>query len=116
MLTGDPRYAAEKFSLAVHALATGAGPIKERLAAAFTELCPVSERDLPEALLADYQWIRHQLTKREARQRAVVGGRVVVGVEGRLGATLLSMRTPTAVSIAERICAVTDRLLDYNER
>lgn len=109
-LAGDATYAAEKFAYAVYVLATGAGPIKDRLHSAFIELCPVSERDVPEELLADYRWIRSELTKREPSARAVVEGKVIVGFEGRIGATLRTMRTAKAVSIAERICFVSDRL------
>jgi hypothetical protein len=89
---GDPSYAAEKFSLAVDALATGPGPIKDRLHSAFIEICPVSERDIPEGLLADYRRVRAELTRREARGRAAMEGAVVDRLEGRVGATLPTMR------------------------
>lgn len=109
MIAGDPIYAAEKFAVAVHLLATGAGAIKSRLFDAFVELCPVSERDIPPELLADYRWIKEELTKREHCRRVAIEGRVV-DLEGRIGATLRTMRIKKAIEISERICYMSTRL------
>ncbi len=97
-------YAGAKFGDAVHALAIGKGRIKERLHDAAVVLQPVREGDLPEDLRPCFRWIKEELTKREPRQRAVIEGRIVEGVEGRLGATLRTMRVADAVLLAEQIC------------
>lgn len=114
--SGDLQYAVEKFSHAVYALAVDPGPIKDRLFSAFLEFCPVSERDIPPELLSDFCWIRNELTKREASKTALVEGRVVVRVEGRVGATLRTMRTQKAVAIARRICELAQKLEDKSVR
>ena len=112
---GDTSYAAEKFVHAVYLLATNPGPIKDRLYVAFIEICPVSERDMPADLLADFRWIRAELTKREPRARAVMEGAVHDRIEGSIGATLQTMRKAKAVAIAEKIVALADRLASARE-
>ncbi len=108
-------YAREKLANAVYAMAIGTGPIKDRLHDAFLEIVPVSERDLPECLRPDYRWIRHELTKNPAKQRALIGGKVVKGFEGRIGATLRTMRLKKAQEIARRICRLADQLEDAED-
>jgi hypothetical protein len=65
-------YAREKLTNAVYYMATGPGPIKDRLYDAFVELVALSERDFPDDLREDYRWIRAELTKKEAKHRALV--------------------------------------------
>ena len=109
-MAGDLNYAIEKFSLAVHRLAVGRDNIKIRLLAAFTEICPVAERDIPTALVDDHRWIMSELTKRPAREIDYRDGKIIEGAEGRIGATLKSMRFSKAVEIAERIVALSHEL------
>lgn len=108
----DIRYARAKFGNAVHGMAVGRGNIKDRLYGAFMELVAVVERDIPPHLLDDYRWVRTELTKKEGKVRGLVDGQLVVGVEGRIGATLKTMRFARAEQIARRICYIADRLDD----
>lgn len=107
---GDSRYAREKFSHAVHLMTVGRGNLKDRLYDAFIEFVAVSERDIPPHLLEDYRWVRSELTKKKARARAVIEGKIHIGVEGRIGAALKTMRFARAEQIADRICYISDRL------
>jgi hypothetical protein len=103
-------YAREKLTNAVYYMAIGRGPIKDRLFDAFVEMVALSDRDFPDPLKEDYRWIRSELTRKEAKQRAVVDGWVVERVEGRLGATLRTMRIEKAQEIARRIYELAAKL------
>jgi len=63
MLNGKHMYAYEKFSQAVHMLATGAGDIRSRLLHAWQGPLWVLDADkhLPEDLRKDFVWIKEQL-------------------------------------------------------
>src|SRR3712207_2057471 len=98
--SGDVEYAPEKFALAVHVLATGARPIKDRLYSAFTEFVAVSERDVPAELLDDYRWVRAELTRHPSTRSIVRPRTGLAQPEGRLAATLRTMRKDKAVAIA----------------
>jgi len=111
---GDPLYAEEKLTAAVYLMATGRGNVKDRLAQAFTEFVPVSESDLPEKFRSEFRWIRQALTTKEAKQVALIEGRVVEGVEGRIGATLATMRYEKAEEIARRLVRLSDELAAHN--
>ena len=78
-------YATEKFSMAVYVLATHKGNIKDRLFFAFQEFSAVTEDEIPENIQSDFNWIRQELTKKEAKAPI-----------GRLGQTLLKMRIKKA--------------------
>jgi hypothetical protein len=110
---GDVGYAAQKFAAAVYELSVRPGPIKDRLYFAYLEFCPVAERDMPHELLEDFRWIRSELTKKEPKVRAFLQGQWRENLDGRIGATLSTMRIARAVSIAERICYLADRLYEY---
>lgn len=96
-------YATEKFVLAIHVLATGKGSVKDRLFYAYQEFSAVTENELPAELRADFVWIKHELTKKEATVSIAVNGEILHGVEGRLNASLRSMKVDHAVTICERI-------------
>jgi len=106
--TGDPSYAAEKFSLAVYSLATGRGAIKERLYHAFREFVAVAERDIPPELREDFRWIRESLTNKPASRTWMI--RDKRQREGRINATLRGMRLAKAEEIATRIVTLADKL------
>ena len=106
----DFHYALGKLNEAVHELAVGRGRIKDRLFDAFNAICVLSTRDFPAELQDDFAWVKGELTKKEAKQQALIKGKVVVGVEGRLGASLKGMRLNKAVAIAERICDLKSRM------
>jgi hypothetical protein len=58
-------YTAEKMSSAVRILAVGKGEARSRLWPAFLEFHPLTVEDFPENLRCDFEWIMHELTKRE---------------------------------------------------
>lgn len=99
---GDPFYASGKLSMAVHVLATSYGTLRSRLYDAYLEFSILSTRDFPPSLQGSFQWIKKELTKREAH-----------GNEGRVKATLRGMRKVKAEEIAARICELSDALDTY---
>ena len=111
---GDSLHAEEKFSNAVYLMATGRGNVKARLLQAFIEFCPVSTSDLPKHLQDEYESIRQELTKKPAKQRAVIEGKIVRGVEGRIGAALATMRNEKAEDLARRIYDLWLKLSEAN--
>jgi hypothetical protein len=58
-------YAAEKISSAIRILAIGEGDARSRLLSAFVEFQTLKTEDFPDELQSDYDWIIHELTKRE---------------------------------------------------
>jgi len=96
---GDVNYAYTNFSEAVDIMATHSGNIKKRLHSAYIQFSPVTEKDFPEELKADYKWVIEKLTKKDP-----------VFDEGRVKATLYGMHTKTAVKIAEKIVFLKNRL------
>ena len=104
----DLLYACEKYSNAVHVLARGRGNLKDRLYAAFSQLVTISPRDVPAELQADVNWIRQELGSKDAKRGGLVAGKR--WSEGRIGATLRTMRIEKAERIAERILLVASRL------
>ena len=63
----DEGYVREKFAVAVDALATGIGPIQERVADAFgSGLYLLGERELPEDRRADFARLRGALITAES--------------------------------------------------
>jgi len=85
-------YALEKFTKAVYSLATGPGDVRSRLWDAYMDFHAVREKNIPEQLRKDFDWIMKMLTKRESLYD-----------EGRAKATLRRMRNQTGVKIAEKI-------------
>ena len=77
----DPFYCWEVFLRASHALATGKGEIKERLAKAAREISVLHPQQLPEQLRAEYE-------------------KLMVALDLR---TVATMRKDKAVVLAERI-------------
>ena len=80
-------------------MAASPGTIKDRLNAAYIQFSPVTEKDFPEELKADYKWVLDKLTKKDS----FFDG-------GRVRATLIGMHTKTAVKIAEKILYIRNRL------
>ncbi|MBC8147178.1 MAG: hypothetical protein H8E98_04260 [Bacteroidetes bacterium] len=96
---GDNNYAYEKMCDAVDVLAIGGGKITKRLESAYISFSPVTEKDFPDELKADYKWIMEKLTKKDP-----------MFDEGSVRATLYGMHTKTAVKIAEKILDLRNRL------
>lgn len=109
-MSSDPRYAEEKFSQAVHALTLGGGDIKERLKVAYECFHAVTVADLPNHLKADFEWIKAKLLAKPPL--AAQEGEMIVS--GSLEQTLHLMPRKTAITIAERIVHVRNKLHEYN--
>ena len=104
MLEPHSIYAREKLYAAIDTLATHPGKIKERLRVAALDLVLIPRGTLPkyEAVDADIAWIIEQLTCREEQFEG----------QGRIAATLHSMRSAKAMDIASRILTAHAKL-DY---
>lgn len=98
-------YALEKFEQAVETLATEPGDVRSRLYSAFLNILMVQSEDLPEELHADFEWIRTVLTKKEERYPG----------QGKLAATIFSMRNSTGVKVAKRFVEIRSRLRSLYE-
>lgn len=86
-------YVGEKLAEAVHALATGTGPLRQRLFSAAVATSTLQPRDFAdEQSRAAFGAIREMLTRHEA-----------LADEGRVGATLARMSDDEARSVAKRI-------------
>jgi hypothetical protein len=95
-------YVIEKLSEAVHALATGAGRVQERLGEATTYLTRINAENLPdEELRRMLVGIVDDLTFEQAKRD-----------QGRLGATVPILHDEVASSIACRILELYRRLDD----
>jgi hypothetical protein len=107
-------YAVEKFNLAAYRLATGRDGIKARLEAAFVEIVPVRDADVPDELRDEVKWIRATLTARLAERMPdrPLSEFPAAGMhlDSSVKMTLRPMRFANAILIAERIFAVADRL------
>lgn len=99
---GTDHYALEKFSQAVHALATGSGDVRSRLRVAYAYFHTVKPEYLPADLRDDFRWVMDKLTRREPRYEG----------EGRLEASLATMQNRTGSRIAKRIVEIHDSLRD----
>ena len=109
-------YASEKLTGAIYKLATGKGPIKDRLSESFIELAILSEDDFPEELRAEYHDIMKTLTKNPSRQiPGFVDGIHTTVSSGRSGATIPFLRIEKAVTVAGRIVSLCYRLNDWLE-
>lgn len=107
----DRQYARKQFHLAVYALATGPGTIKERLLEASCYLAMVQPGHLPRDLRDEFARLMAILTKNSAKTVTTVRfGRPVTESTGSLGATIPFMRKATAVMVAQTICAIEARL------
>lgn len=94
-------YAKEKFYTATLSLATGEGPILERLESAALGLVIVRlDDDVPKEALADFKALMEDLTAKTA-----------IGDEGKLHATIRQMEPHEASKIAERIFDMYFRVL-----
>ena len=86
-------YVREKLAEAVHALATGTGPLRQRLFAATLATSTLQPRDFADVQSrAAFGAVREMLTRHEA-----------LADEGRIGATLARMSDDEARSVARRI-------------
>ena len=93
-------YPKEKLAVAVHSLAVGLGPIRDRLVDAFMSFHMLTPNDFPGPLASQFSWIKDELTRRPPRDER----------DGRIWATIASMRNARAVRIAERIVALKEAL------
>ena len=103
----NPRYfyAYEKFTDALHSLATGAHDVRQRLRFAYMQFHPVQKRHLPDNLQDDYQWVLTQLTK-----FGPLVGRDGKVLRGSVEETLNRIRNSTGSKIAERILHIYHQL------
>lgn len=103
-------YAIEKFSCAIHTLATGKEEIRKRLLCVFQdELLMITAHHLPEECRNDYAWIIKSITKYDEMYRgqkahfASDDGRFNHFVPGRVECTLRRIKGRTGVEIAEKL-------------
>lgn len=97
-------HAKQRLSTAVHGLASGHGPIKERLEAAFLVCAPLLPEDFPEGELR-HKWfeIREILTAKEATES-----------KDRLKATLSEMDQHKASKIAGMLVELALRVHEFH--
>jgi len=97
-------YADEKFSAAIHTLATAPGPIKPRLIEAIAvDIGYIQpERDLPEELRDDFVALIDRVTHDSPT--------VSNPADGRVQATIGRMTDAEAVEIAQEILSFADRV------
>ena len=99
----DPHFALEKLGEAVYDLATGTGPVQERLCEAFVYLHRIRPEDIPyPELRRVLVGIKDDLTSDMPK-----------GKEVGLGATLLNMSNEDASAIAGRILDLYKRMDDF---
>ena len=98
-------YAYEKFSDALHSLATGPADVRQRLRSAYLHFRVVQKEQLPVQLQSDYQWVLDQLTRFEPAISR--NGEVV---RGPVEETLSRIRNSTGTKIAERILSIYHQL------
>lgn len=108
----DTLYTQEKFIQAIRALTLGPGAMKSRLAEAHRRFFVLEPGDFPEQLRADFEWICHNMTASPVL-RARFSNSVISSDVSR---TLHRMSNKTAVTIAERIVALNERLADINDK
>ena len=104
MIPKHALYVREKLSTAIRKLATHPGKIKDRLGYAAADLLRTPKDGLPDydAVANDIAWIHVQLTSRDETYEG----------EGRLAATLRSMRAKQAADIVDRVILAHAKL-DY---
>ena len=102
MKMGDVNYAYDNFCNAIDKMAVNSGTIKDRLYIAYVQFSPVTEKDFPEELKADYNWVIEKLTNKNP-----------VFDEGSVRGTLFGMHTKTAVKIAEKILLIRNSLESF---
>src|SRR5262245_48894597 len=98
-MTGDLAYAYEKFSCAVHAMATSEGTLRERVLEARVHLSPVAEEDLPSDALRDYRTLLARMTWAEPKAD-----------EGTIAATFALISDAEVRQLARLICDVHARI------
>jgi hypothetical protein len=101
----DPLYALQKLGEAVYDLATGTGPVQERLCEAFVYLHRIRPEDIPDPKLRRILiGIKDDLTFDTPKSK-----------EGRLVATLLNTSNEDASVIAGRILDLYQRMDDLTD-
>lgn len=98
-------YAREKFGVAVNEMATGTGDIRDRIWHAYLSFHTLSEKDFPDDLKEDWNFIYSSLTKEEPSYND--NGEVSVG---KVQNTLRVLDTETCVELAQRICDLNTKL------
>jgi hypothetical protein len=111
MKASDTAQAARLLSMAVYHMAVRSGDIKERLYHAFLQLLHVSERQLPPEFHEELRWIKKSLTSKEPTQSYLIHGKRET--EGRINATLRTMRIAKAEEIARRIYELADKVQQF---
>jgi hypothetical protein len=96
------RYAEEKFSVAVDALATSSRDIRERIYSAYLSFAPIRPAEYEDAGLTEmHESLIRDLTKVEAKRD-----------EGQVQATLATLSDDECEKIAERIFAIYELVHD----
>jgi len=114
MLEGKYWYAYEKFSSAIHTLATGAGDVRSRLNDAYLgPLWVIRPEHLPEDLQEDLIWIKNKITKYKEIWPGQLEElkRFPHLCPNPVEATLRRIRRSTGAEIARRIFKIYDSLI-----
>ncbi|RTY33757.1 hypothetical protein EKD00_08900 [Chlorobium phaeovibrioides] len=102
-------YAVEKLSVAVECLATHPGDVRERLMAAFLGFHPLTEKDFPLELQADWRWVIKELSR--------CGPQLSHDGKARIGSfenTMKRIRKATGAKIAEKIYHLYRAVREYD--
>ncbi len=95
----------QRVYLAVRALATGRGDVRNRLRIAGATLSPLRIDEFPEDIRSDFAWVMKQLTQYDA-----------VGNEGRIEVTLRRIQNSTGEKIAVRMFDIFSQLQNIRGR
>jgi hypothetical protein len=97
-------YANEKFTNAIHLMATSPSSLRDRIYGAYFHFHPLQPKELPEDLRTDFEWILQQLTKYDAESD-----------EGKVRASLNKLDDATIQDVADKIAHIYDMLHAYSD-
>lgn len=98
-------YTNQKLSVAVYLLAIGAHDVRNRLINAFQEFHTLREKDFPDTLKEEWNWIMQELT----RFGPIYNHRGEVAI-GSVENTMRHIRTSTGVKIAKKLCDLESKI------
>ena len=103
-------YAEEKHESTIYGLATGEEDARHRLAENSLDIIILNEKDFPEELCKDFNWIKKEMTKKGAIKDPS-GKTVIVGAVHH---TVKHIRNSTASKIAKKFYSLFVRIKSYN--
>ena len=109
-----PSYLRESFPSAARLLATGEGNACARVLSAYYTIHHLQPERMPEELREDFEWVMHQLTKRDPERKDVAMPDGLFHEEGLVEANLRKMLNPSALKIADRLFTIYEKVLAMN--